>query len=124
MKSKLVLVVDDDKNILKMLEIALTGAGYRVACADSGRSAMEFLAGETPDAIVLDIVMPDIDGYSFFTEIRSIPSLEKVPVIISSGKGGLKSYFDLEEERFRPDAFLSKPYEMKELTRVIKKLAG
>lgn len=119
MEKKVVLVVDDDENTRRLLEIALSGAGYFINTAKDGSKALEFLKNHTPDAIVCDIVMPDMDGYSLLKKIKDVPELKDIPFIISSGKGGMKDYFDLEDEVYRPDAFLIKPYKMKVLIETV-----
>ncbi len=121
---KLVLVVDDEENTRRFLEVALTNIGYNVIKAENGADALNYLNDNKPDAIVLDIVMPDMDGYSFIKNIKKIPELQPIPLIVSSGKGGMKEYFDLEEEIYRPQAFLIKPYELKLLTKTVKEIVG
>ena len=112
---KTVMIVDDEDETRRLLEFALKNAGYQVREANSGQKALELLGEFVPDAIVLDIVMPDMDGYTLVKKIKEIPDLTKIPVVISSGKGGMKDLFELEAEMYRPDAFLVKPYKMKEL---------
>jgi CheY-like chemotaxis protein len=113
MEKKIILVVDDEENTRRLLEVALSNSGYQVNTAKNGNEALEYLSGHVPDAIVCDIVMPDMDGYSLIRKVKDNPGLREVPFIFSSGKGGMKDYFELEDEVYRPDAFLIKPYKMK-----------
>lgn len=122
MDKNLILVVDDDENTRRLLKFAFLKAGYNVSEAKTGEEALEFLKEYKPDLITLDIIMPDMDGYTLIKEIKNIPVLRNIPIIVSSGKSGMQEYFELEDEAFRPDAFISKPYKMKELIETVKKI--
>lgn len=119
MEKKVILVVDDEENTRRLLEVALSNAGYYVITAQNGTEALEILKKNVPDAVVLDIVMPDMDGYSLIKEIKNIPGIRDLPLIVSSGKGGMKEYFDLEDELYQPNAFLVKPYKMQLLIETV-----
>jgi CheY-like chemotaxis protein len=122
MDKDLILVVDDDFNIRQLIEYTLVKTGYRVHSSKTGKDALKFLEGNRPAAVILDIVMPDMDGYTFLRKLRATSFLKDIPVIISSGKSGLKEFFELEDREFRPDAFLSKPYKMDELEETVKEV--
>src|SRR5262245_19544743 len=79
-----VLVVDDDPDIRAALELLLRTAGFEVAVARSGREALQLLDGEGPGLIVLDLMMPEMDGWAFLAAAGT-----KVPVIVVSGVGNL-----------------------------------
>ncbi|MFH1416441.1 MAG: response regulator [Elusimicrobiota bacterium] len=119
---KTVMIVDDEDETRRLLEFALKNAGYHVREANSGQKALEALGEFMPDAIVLDIVMPDMDGYTLVKKIKKIPDLATIPIVISSGKGGMKDFFELEDEIYRPDAFLVKPYKMKDLIDTVNRI--
>ena len=121
-KKPLILVVEDEENTLRLLEYALVKSGYTVYKTRSGREALEYLLNSKPAAIILDIVMPDMDGYSFLRSIKSDPEMKDIPVIISSGKSKMKNYYELEDEKYKPDAFLIKPYKMEVLIETVKKV--
>ena len=120
MNSSRILIVDDDENTRRLIKFALGREGYEISEAESGMAALEYLKTNRPDLIILDIVMPDMDGYTLIKKIRNMQVLRNIPVIMSSGKGGMKDYFELEEERFRPNNFLIKPYKMKDLLETVK----
>lgn len=84
--AKKVLVVDDEKAILRLLEINLARAGYEVATAYNGIEAMEKIGKQTPDFIILDIVMPAMDGYQMLAKLQSDPRHKDIPVIILTAK--------------------------------------
>ncbi|HXH84824.1 MAG TPA: response regulator [Candidatus Tectomicrobia bacterium] len=76
------LVVDDDPDIRALMRQALTAEGWKVSEAAHGRMALEWLARERPDAIVLDLVMPEMDGFEFLAELRSRPGWREIPVVV------------------------------------------
>ena len=80
----LVLVVDDEFGIMEVLDTLLTGEGYRVQTAPDGRRALERLRSERPDAVLLDYMMPMLDGVGVMRAIQSEPSLAGVPVVFMS----------------------------------------
>jgi two-component system response regulator MprA len=79
-----VLVVDDDASIQGFLAEALADEGYEVRTAGNGRQALAVLRGWRPDLILLDLMMPEMDGWTFRAEQRGLPDLGSVPVIVLS----------------------------------------
>lgn len=67
-----ILVVDDTLNVQKLLEDLLSSKGYRVLCASNGRDAQLIMKKNKPDLILLDIMMPQMDGYAFLRRLRDI----------------------------------------------------
>lgn len=122
MNNKFILVVDDEENTCRLLEVALNKLSYEVTAAKNGKEALEILREKIPAAIICDIVMPDMDGYNLIKEIKSRPEIRDIPLIVSSGKGGMKEYFELEDEIYRPDAFLVKPYKIELLIETVSKV--
>lgn len=112
--------MDDDEDIRRLIEFTLTESGYSVELAKTGKEALDLLEEFRPAAIVLDVVMPDMDGFKFFRKIKSMPDFNNIPVIFSTGKSGLKDYFELEDEELKPDAFISKPFKKEELVETVR----
>lgn len=110
-----VLVADDEFGILLVLEMALSDAGYRVVTAGNGRQAVELARAEPPDLIILDWMMPVMDGPAAAAAIRNDPVLKDVPIIFMSGasEASLRSRIDLYS------AFLHKPFLDDELLAVV-----
>jgi CheY-like chemotaxis protein len=77
-----ILCIDDDPRSLKLAEIALLGAGYIPVCQSDGRAALQFLEKERPAAIVLDLLMPGMDGFEFMEEFRRRADYGLIPVIL------------------------------------------
>lgn len=80
------LLVDDDEDSLDSMSRILAAAGWHTLTARNGREGLELLAKTRPAAIVLDLIMPEMDGFEFLHELRSHPQLLSIPVIVMSGK--------------------------------------
>lgn len=114
MKS-LIYVLDDDKNITELLVLYFTKEGYEVRDFDTGEKLLESLNQEVPDIILLDIMMPVMDGYDVLKAIRKV---SKVPVIMLSAKGEtLDKVLGLE---LGADDYIVKPFESKEVLARVK----
>jgi DNA-binding response OmpR family regulator len=81
-----ILVVDDDPDILKGLAIRLESNGFVVLQAMSAVSAIVLARAEDPDVIVLDLGLPDLDGYSFIEQLKQFPATACIPVIVLTGR--------------------------------------
>lgn len=105
-----ILAVDDDRNNLKMLDFLLREEGYEVITADDGRTALELLDTRHPDLVILDVMMPHMDGLEVCRRIRQ--SMD-IPIIILSAKGETTDkVLGLE---LGADDYLPKPFEPSEL---------
>ena len=82
--SRTVLVVDDDPGVLEVLELALSAEGYQVVLAHNGREALERAAAKRPNVMLVDLMMPIMDGWQFVRECRKIECYGQTPVIILS----------------------------------------
>ena len=83
---KHILVIDDDPDILELLKYNFSDEGYRVTCLDSGEKAVKFLKNRVPDLIILDIMLPGIDGLELIKMIDSNPKTGDIPVILLSAR--------------------------------------
>jgi class 3 adenylate cyclase/CheY-like chemotaxis protein len=115
----LILVVDDLAQNVRLLEAVLSPKGFRVAAASSGEQALDVLSKERPDVVVLDILMPGMDGYEVCRRIRQDPGTAFLPVIMITASG--------EEEKIRAieagaDDFVSKPFDQAELLARVRSL--
>ena len=115
----LILVVDDLAQNVRLLEAVLSPKGFRVAAASSGEQALDVLGKEHPDVVVLDILMPGMDGYEVCRRIRQDPGTAFLPVIMITASG--------EEEKIRAieagaDDFVSKPFDQAELLARVRSL--
>lgn len=107
-----VLVVDDDPTVVEMVRDCLTGAGYSVSTAFGGRQALEMLDQRRPDAMVLDLLMPEVDGFEVIAQVEQRPDLRDLPIIVLSAKDLTDA--DIEFLTRETRAFLSKGVSWKE----------
>jgi len=121
-KSRTVLVVDDDVRHLEMAAEMLRSAGYSVLQSPGGREALDTLRTTRPDAIVLDLMMPEIDGFQLLDRIRQQPALSKIPVLVLTAKDLTDS--DVERLFSRVEALCRKGLSRDELLSHIERLTG
>lgn len=115
MAAEKILVVDDDHNICELLRLYLEKEGFEVAIANDGRKAIETFKKENPDLILLDIMLPELDGWQVCREIRKT---SQCPIIMLTAKGEVvDKVLGLE---LGADDYVVKPFETKEVVARIK----
>jgi two-component system alkaline phosphatase synthesis response regulator PhoP len=117
-----ILVVDDEIYIVHILDFSLGMEGYEVITALDGEQALERMKSEKPDLVVLDIMMPKLDGYEVCKAIKSNPTTKQTPVILLSAKGrnvDQKLGFDVGA-----DDYITKPFSPRKLVERINQLLG
>ncbi|HEY7727706.1 MAG TPA: response regulator [Candidatus Eisenbacteria bacterium] len=117
-----ILVVDDEIYIVHILDFSLGMEGYEVVTALDGEQALEKVKSERPDLIVLDIMMPKLDGYEVCKTIKGNPDTAHIPVILLSAKGrnvDQKMGFDVGA-----DDYITKPFSPRKLVERINQLLG
>lgn len=105
-----ILVVDDQSNVRKLLQDYLNGQGYRVALANDGQNALFVARHEHPDLVLLDIMMPNMDGYQF---LRAYRKVSQTPVIVISARTGEDDA--VQGLDLGADDYVTKPFRMREL---------
>ena len=110
MKQFRVLIIDDDPRIIKFLTLRLKASGYEVLTANNGSEALEQVQAQEPDLLVLDVVMPGMDGFETLRQVRAVSS---VPVIILSAKEA--STDKVRGLELGADDYLAKPFSPDEL---------
>jgi CheY-like chemotaxis protein len=115
-----VLVVDDESTIRELVAEALRESGYVVETAPNGAAALEVIRGFVPHAIVLDLMMPRLDGVGFVQMLRLNPRVADVPVLLVTA--AYAGYTAAEQVGAR--AFLSKPFELDRLVELVGELVG
>jgi DNA-binding response OmpR family regulator len=119
-RKKKILLVDDEKSILKLLTTRLSYAGYEIVTAGDGLEAIEKAKSEAPDLIILDVMMPKMDGFTVNKKLKENDQTKDIPVIISTAKGEVREAFSMDE-KFAICAFLEKPFKVDILMEYIKK---
>ncbi|MBL7158768.1 MAG: response regulator [Candidatus Omnitrophica bacterium] len=113
---KKILVVDDEQEFIDIMRIRLTAEGYDVLEAHDGEEAIKVAEAKKPDVILLDIMMPEKDGYTALREMKHLEKTKSIPVIVVTAKTGLKDLFALEGIK----DYIVKPFETDDLLLRIK----
>jgi DNA-binding response OmpR family regulator len=113
-----ILVVDDDIDTLRLVGLMLQRQGYQIAAANNGQQALAMAESEKPDLILLDLMMPDMDGYEVARRLRANPAISTIPIIMFTAK----SQVDDKVSGFESgaDDYLTKPTQPRELFAHIK----
>lgn len=117
---KKIIIADDEHKILMSLEYSFKKHGYDVYIARDGTEVLEFLKTMVPDVILLDIMMPNLDGYSTLDLIKQDDKLKNTKVIFLSAKNNPR---DIEKGlEMGADAYVTKPYSIKKLMQQIEEM--
>lgn len=119
-KMKKILVVDDDKILRAVLQHTLEQEGYQVTIVNSGNDAIKSFDRDTPDIVISDVSMPEMDGFEFCRLLRSRPSGQLVPFVFLSARDDLEDR--IQGHSIGADDYLTKPFEIKELLAKIEAL--
>jgi len=111
--NKRLLLIDDDPNLILLVKDYLEFRGYEVVTAENGRKALSVLAEEIPDMIICDVMMPEMDGYTFVEQLRLDPRTSWIPVLFLSAKG--QSQDRVKGLTKGADVYMVKPFEPEEL---------
>lgn len=108
MTKKKILIVEDEESLLKLESILLTSKGYEVRGVANGQAALSALTEELPDLVLLDIMLPEIDGFEVCQQIKNNPVTQHIPVIMLTAK---KSREDMARgEKVGADWYITKPF--------------
>ncbi len=117
---KKILIVDDEPNIVMSLEYTFKKQGYEVYIARDGAEALEIMQQNIPDLVLLDIMMPQVDGYETLKRIKSDPAFAKARTIFLSAKSKTS---DIDKGlELGADAYFTKPFSVKKLTQKVEDL--
>lgn len=114
-----VMVVDDENDVVELIKFMLEKDGHEVITACNGKEALEKVEPSKPDLIILDIMMPEIDGYTVNTRLQEKDETRSIPVIILTAKGQMRDLFALGTNVV---AFMEKPFDPKGLRDKIREL--
>ena len=114
---KRILVVDDDENILNLEKTILEQKGFHVTRAAGGAEALELLGKNAYDLVLLDVMMPEVDGFTVCRKIKEDPRLAALPVIFLTAKGGGEAL----AEGFESGAvmYINKPFTANKLLTIV-----
>ncbi len=118
--TKRILVCDDDPVILRLLQVNLELEGYEVLLAHHGENALELANSEHPDLVILDIMMPRLDGYQTCRQLKESAATSDIPVIFLSAKA---QQSDIEKgKQYGVEDYLTKPFDPNELIEVVQRV--
>jgi DNA-binding response OmpR family regulator len=103
----IILVVDDDVDLSGIIRLILTSAGYDTYVANSGQEALDWLSGNRPDLVLLDLMMPDINGFTILRKMRANEPTRQLPVVVLTAKADQETRD--ETRSMGADEFLTKP---------------
>ena len=115
-----ILAVDDEKHIVRLVQVNLERAGYEVVTANDGKEALQKVAEENPDLVVLDVMMPYMDGFEVLQNLRRNQSTRDIPVIMLTAKAQDADVFKGWQSGV--DLYLTKPFNPMELLSFVKRI--
>lgn len=119
-QKKKILVVDDEPYIVRVVQANLMVEGYEVVAAYDGLEALQRLQEEKPDLVLLDVMMPEMDGWAVLERIRSNPETENLPVIMLTA---LAQDTDIERGTLLGcDVYITKPFEPRDLVNAVRRM--
>lgn len=115
-----ILAVDDEKHIVKLVQVNLERHGFQVVTAYDGKEALEKIVQEQPDLVILDVMMPYMDGFEVLQTMRRNPATREIPVIMLTAKSQDADVFRGWQSGV--DLYLTKPFNPVELVSFVKRI--
>ncbi|OGF44319.1 MAG: hypothetical protein A2452_05865 [Candidatus Firestonebacteria bacterium RIFOXYC2_FULL_39_67] len=116
-----ILIAEDEIDISFIVETVLVKTGYAVITAFDGETALAKALAEKPDLILLDIMMPKMDGFTVNSKLKENPETKDIKVLIMTAKGGMKGLFDLEK-KYAVNGYMEKPFQVNMLLDKVKEV--
>ena len=120
MDAKRVLIAEDEPHIVESLRFILSREGYQVVEAGDGETAFLSLAEHKPDVMILDVMLPRLNGFELLRRVRSDPGLNRLPVIMLTAKGQAQDRRTAED--IGADAFITKPFSNRDVVDHVRRL--
>lgn len=115
-----ILVADDDPAVVELVRVNLEVHGYEVITAENGVEAVRKAVTDKPDLIILDIMMPEVDGYEVIRTLKEAPETDQIPIVVltayASETGAVVSWME------GADGYLAKPFNPEELLMVVERM--
>jgi DNA-binding response OmpR family regulator len=117
---KKILVIDDKEELLMLVEIIFQEIGYEIICLKDSEEAFEYVIREKPDIVILDIMMPKLNGWDVLKQIKEHPSTSSIPILILSVKADRE---DAEKsKKLGAEAIMRKPFKSNKLIEAVNKI--
>ena len=120
MSKSRILIVEDEESLLKLESILLTSKGYQVTGVTDGRAALAEIARNPPDLVVLDIMLPEVDGFEVCRRIKEDPATRQIPVVMLTAKKSSQDYS--RGVQVGADAYLTKPFKSVKVLEIVAEL--
>jgi len=115
-----ILVVEDDQDLRTILRLQLMSSGFEVSETTNGAEGFDAIREDLPDCVILDLMMPVMDGFGFLKRVRSLNYLQDVPIMILTASDDERN--KIRGFQYQADTYMSKPYDLEELTAAVRKL--
>lgn len=113
-----VLILEDQEAIAEVIKINLESHGFEVLYGQDGQAGLDIVSQKIPDVIILDVLMPKVDGYQFYKKIKANERTNRIPILVMTVRGAMRDVF----EGLGADSFLAKPFLPDDLVDQVKKL--
>ena len=120
MKENRILIVEDEESLLKLESILLSSKGYSVTGVMDGKSALDEISARRPDLVVLDIMLPELDGFEVCKRIKENPETAGIPVVMLTAKKNSQDY--ARGMQVGADAYVTKPFKSAQVIELIEGL--
>src|SRR5436189_1348671 len=117
-----ILLVDDEPHMVRLAELSLRKGGYTLMVGRNGREAVDLATREKPDLVIMDVIMPELDGIAALHQLKANPITACIPVIMLTARGHIMTR--QEAEASGASAFLTKPFSPTQLFMEAKRLLG
>ena len=115
-----VLIIEDEPNIIESLSFVLRRDGFEASCVLDGEAAMHRLRSDPPDVVILDLMLPKLNGFEVLKLVKSDPRLRSTPVMVLTAKGQAQDRRMAEE--IGADGFMTKPFSNREIVQEMQRL--
>lgn len=112
---KKILIIDDEKKLVDAVRLRLEKSGYKVTAAFDGQEGFEKARAEKPDLIILDLVLPKMDGYKVCEMLKTDKALKGIPVVMLTARGKGLDLEKIVAFEFGADAYITKPFKPEDL---------
>lgn len=116
-----IVSIEDDPEMRALLQLIFERQGYRVVSAKDGNIGLEMIKGLRPDVLLLDLMLPDIDGWDLYRQLKSDDDLSQLPVVVVSARDPEQDALE-GFQVIKTDSFIRKPFEVQELVNVVKSM--
>jgi DNA-binding response OmpR family regulator len=116
-----VIIIDDDPNIRELLSVNISAAGYSIDLAENGKDGLAKIMRDPPHLIILDIMMPGMDGYELCKIVKDHPELQNVKILMLTARDDPRDKM-IGKEILQADEYITKPFDINVLLSTIKQL--